>query len=272
MIIKNYGDIFQKKASDLWPMVGFNLGVLWVAESYLTSRCSTSRQRSAMSWKDLASSLRVCMICSDTGGRSMFVWPSWAGESTGEREGGQNTNHFTTCLLGFEMTCYFVVHHVVFTNLANASVGSIRRPRQDRLFLPLIKHRSPDDWICLQNDKKQTFRVESDLNSHLAQPHGLCLCHLHICRWLFSFGLHIHTNVCERTLNTFWGSRANLWKIWPSYIESYLSALILPTLQSFSYVSALQILKTLPLASLKSSLFQAKCPPFFNYSLNKWLE
>lgn len=177
-----------------------------------------------------------------------------------------NTNHFTTCLLGFVMTCCFVVQHVVFTNLANASVGSIRRPRQDRLFLSLIEHRSPDDWSCLQNDKKQTFRVGSDLDSHLAQPRGLCLCYLHICRWLFSFGLHTHTNVCERALNTFWGSRANLWRIWPSYIKSYLSALTLPTLQSFSYVSALQVLKTSPLASLKSFLFQGKClSPIFQW-------
>lgn len=138
MIIKIYGDSFQKKASDLWPTVGFNLGVLWVAKSYLTSRCSTSRQRSAMSWKDLASSLRVCMICSDTGGGSMFVWPSWAGESTGERERGQNTNHFTTCLLGFEMTCYFVVHNVVFTHLANTSVGGIRHPDRIDYFRPWL--------------------------------------------------------------------------------------------------------------------------------------
>lgn len=63
--------------------------VLCLLGSYLTSRCKTSRQRSAISWKDLASSLSVCMIWSDTGGRSMFTWLSWAGDSTrrGEEKG-----------------------------------------------------------------------------------------------------------------------------------------------------------------------------------------
>lgn len=112
----------------------------WVgAVSYLTSRCRTSKQRSAISWKDLASSLSVCMICSDTGGRSTFTWPSWAGDSTErKRRKHQSLDWMPTDLS--EMTSYFVVHHV-FTNLVNAGVGSIRRPRHGRLILYLIQHR-----------------------------------------------------------------------------------------------------------------------------------
>lgn len=55
--------------------------------------------------------------------------------------------YFTTCLeTFFEMTFYFVAHRV-FTNLANASVGSIWHPRHDSLLLYLIKHRCPADWL-----------------------------------------------------------------------------------------------------------------------------
>ena len=46
------------------------------------------------------------------------------------------------------MTDDVVGHHVVFINLANASVGSLRHSRHDRLFLYLIKHRSPEDCLA----------------------------------------------------------------------------------------------------------------------------
>lgn len=136
--------------SDAWLAVCFG----HFAVSYLTSRCRTSKQRSAMSWKDLASSLRVCMICSDTGGRSMFTWLSWAGDDTEKRDEDKTPiTYGTRCLqiffFFFEMTCYFVAHHAVLTNLANARVGSIRCPGHDSLFLYLIKHRGPAD--CLES-------------------------------------------------------------------------------------------------------------------------
>lgn len=66
---------------------------------------------------------------------------------------------------------------------------------------------------------KQNFRVGSDPNSHLVPPCGLCLCNLHIFKWLFSFWLYTHTNVCERKLNTSGGSRLHLGQIWPSYMN-----------------------------------------------------
>lgn len=70
---------------------------------------------------------------------------------------------------------------------------------------------------------EQNLRVGSDPNSHLVPPCGLCLCNLHIFKWLFSFWLHTHTNVCERKLNTSGGSRFHLGKIWPSYMKLSLS-------------------------------------------------
>ena len=79
------GDMPRKGVSDLWPTVHLNHEVLYLKTSYLTSRCRTSKQRSAISWKDLASSLRVCIICSDTGGRSTFTGLSWAGDRSAGR-------------------------------------------------------------------------------------------------------------------------------------------------------------------------------------------
>ena len=79
------GDTPRKGVSDLWPTVHLNHEVLYLKTSYLTSRCRTSKQRSAISWKDLASSLRVCIICSDTGGRSTFTGLSWAGDRSAGR-------------------------------------------------------------------------------------------------------------------------------------------------------------------------------------------
>lgn len=43
---------------------------------YLTSRCSTRRHRSAMSWKPLDRSLRVWRICSRLRSLSPTTWPS----------------------------------------------------------------------------------------------------------------------------------------------------------------------------------------------------
>lgn len=60
---------------------------------YLTSKCSTSRQRSAISWKDLASSLRLCRICSDAGRCSRLAWLSWPGDMAGKRQ-ELNLGHF----------------------------------------------------------------------------------------------------------------------------------------------------------------------------------
>ena len=77
------GDTPWKEVSDLWPTVHHK--VLYLKESYLTSRCRTSKQQSAISWKDLASSLRVCIICSDTRGRSTFTWLSWPGDRSAKR-------------------------------------------------------------------------------------------------------------------------------------------------------------------------------------------
>lgn len=79
---------------------------LCLVGSYLTSRCKTSRQRSAMSWKDLASSLSVCMICSDIGGRSMFTWLSCAGDSTGRR--GETTSHHFIRHIRFPWNVYYL--------------------------------------------------------------------------------------------------------------------------------------------------------------------
>lgn len=82
-----------------------------------------------MSWKDLASSLSVCMICSDTGGRSMFTWLSWAGESTGRR--GDKSNHFiSTCRLSWSVD-YLVI--LLFSLLC-----SIRSLRHARLWFLLL--------------------------------------------------------------------------------------------------------------------------------------
>lgn len=52
------------------------------------------------------------------------------------------------------------------------------------------------------------------------------------------------------------------------FIDFESLALILPTLQSLLCVGVLEILKNGLLASLKSSLFWAKCPQIFNDSSN----
>lgn len=179
---------------DLWCL---SPSVLRGVGSYLTSRCRTSRQRSAMSWNDLASSLRVCVICSDTGGRSTVTWLSWAGDST-EKEGREQRQSFHEVPRDTSEMMLFCHSSCCFTNLASAGVGSSRHPRQDRMFLFLIKTRSPMTVLNSQNDKSRISELEVTLvdiwPSHVASA---CVTHMS------SSGCSPTTHACGRKHRTF---------------------------------------------------------------------
>lgn len=113
-------------APDLRHRGSWHCNVLCLIGSYLTSRCKTSRQRSAISWKDFASSLSVCMICSDTGGRSMFPWLSWAGDNTGQK-GERKSNHSLD-------TYRFPIMYIIYLSWCFYYFGSIRSLRYIRLW------------------------------------------------------------------------------------------------------------------------------------------
>lgn len=73
-----------------WPGAGGWGQTVGRDAPYLTSRCSTRRQRSAMSWKALDRSVRVCRICSLLHAVSPLTWVS---EPAGTSVGGRSHSH-----------------------------------------------------------------------------------------------------------------------------------------------------------------------------------
>lgn len=174
-----------------------------------------------------------------------------------------------------------MAHHVVFTNLANARIGTIKHPRHDRLFLYLIKHRSPED--CLESIHRMIetefqgwkWPQQSSAN-HMVSACVICTSSsghsasgctptqmfvkgnsVSFEAGYSTFGRSDHStssHVCHQFLIT------GPWFYWLcSYSHMY------QCFRDWKYFFFF-------LAFLKSSLFQAKCPQFLNYSSNNWIE